>query len=89
MSGHFISAGLSREPACKGLGGEVWEGTGWTTVLLAPSCPSAQHAAHLQALPFWEQNMKMSCHACSPAEIPILSAVVLLHELFVAGRELG
>lgn len=89
MPRHSVSAGLSGEPACEGLGGKVWKGMGWSPVLLAPSCPSAQHAAHLQALLFWELNRKMSCHASSPAEISILSVVVLLHELFMADRELG
>ena len=89
MSRHFICTGPSREPACKRLCGKVWEGMGQTPVPLAHSCPSAQHTAHLQALPFWEQNMKTNCHASSPAEISVLSAVVLLHELFMADRELG
>lgn len=60
-----------REPACRGSGGKVREGTGWSRVLPVPSCPSAQHTAHLQALPFWEQNTKTSCHSPSPAEISI------------------
>lgn len=54
-----------------------------------PFLPLSTSTAHLQALPFWEQDMKMSCQAFSPAGIWIVCAVVLLHKLFLADRESG
>lgn len=54
-----------------------------------PFLPLSTNTAHLQELPFWEQDMKMSCQAFSPAGISIVCAVVLLHKLFLADRESG
>lgn len=66
-----------------------WEGVGRSPVPLALSCPSAQTLLICRHCHFWEQDMKMSCQAFSPAGIWIVCAVVLLHKLFLADRESG
>lgn len=79
LSRHFVAAGLSRQTACQGFHGKMWKGTGWTLVLLAPSCPSAQHNSIYRHCCFgsrtWKRDAMLpllkrfhSLWGCSPSQ---------------------